>query len=139
MIRADIKDRSILSTTTNGSKMVVAALMSPLVVIGCFNNISAVSKTMSSEKNVTIICAGRHGEEVPEDTICANLMKHIMIGGSIHTFEMTPTKIKEECKKSKSYITLQGAGLSEDFDYCMEIDNTETIVMLDHDKLILMH
>ena len=77
MSNADLKGRTILSSTTNGSKMVVASSGSSLVVMGSFCNATSVVNFFS-EKNciISIICSGRLGEQVIEDDICAEYIKH---------------------------------------------------------------
>ena len=66
----------MLSSTTNGSRMVVASHDSPCVVMGSFCNATAVVKYLKDLKmDVTIVCSGRLGEEVIEDDLCAEYLK----------------------------------------------------------------
>ena len=72
MSKATLNGNIILSSTTNGSRMVVASSKSPLVVMGSFCNSSAVVKFIKKrEGDVSIVCSGRLGERVVEDTLCA--------------------------------------------------------------------
>ena len=70
MSNADLNGKTILSSTTNGSRMVVASSESPLVVMGSFCNASAIIAFLRDKGvDVTIVCSGRLGEEVVEDSL----------------------------------------------------------------------
>ncbi len=138
MSNADLTGKTILSSTTNGSKMVVASSSSPLVVMGSFCNSNAVVKFMKERTtNVSIICSGRLGEEVIEDNLCAEYLKHNLNSTSKH-FRLTPSEISEECRKSPSYGMLVSAGLENDFNFCMKIDSHSIVPILDNDGFILL-
>ena len=60
MSKSDLTGKTILSSTTNGSRMVVASSKSSLVVMGSFCNSSAVVDFMKTKsQNISIICSGR--------------------------------------------------------------------------------
>lgn len=137
MSKANLKNKVILSSTTNGSKMVVASSGSPLVVMGSFCNSSAVIDYIRNSVNdISIICSGRLGEEVIEDNLCAEYMKHLFDSkGS--PFRLSSEQISSECRKSPSYEMLVSAGLEKDFEFCMEIDSHGIVPVLDKDGFIL--
>ena len=71
---ADLDDKIMLSSTTNGSRMVVASAGSSCVVMGSFCNATAVTNFLKKQnRDVTIVCSGRLGEEVVEDNLCAEI------------------------------------------------------------------
>ena len=138
MSNADLTGKTILSSTTNGSKMVVASSASPLVIMGSFCNSNAVVEFMKKRlTDVSIVCSGRLGEEVIEDNLCAEYLKHKFNSNSKH-FRLTPSEISEECKKSPSYDMLVSAGLENDFNFCMKIDSHSIVPILDNDGFILL-
>jgi len=138
MSQTDLKGKIILSSTTNGSRMVVASSKSPLVVMGSFCNSSAVVKFVKKQgRNVSIICSGRLGKKVVEDTLCAEYLQY-KFNDKSNQFRLTSTEISSECKKSPSYEMLASAGLEKDFEYCMKIDSHELIPVLDGDGFILL-
>ena len=137
MSNADLKGRIILSSTTNGSKMVVASSGSSLVVMGSFCNVSSVVNFFSDKNyNISIICSGRLGEQVIEDDICAEYIKH-KFETSNEVFRLSDEEISFECSKSPSYKMLKSAGLENDFNFCMNIDSHTLVPVLDSDGFIL--
>ena len=137
MSNADLKGRTILSSTTNGSKMVVASSGSSLVVMGSFCNVSSVVNFFSDKNyNISIICSGRLGEQVIEDDICAEYIKH-KFETSNEVFRLSDEEISFECSKSPSYNMLKSAGLENDFNFCMNIDSHTLVPVLDSDGFIL--
>ena len=137
MSNADLKGRTILSSTTNGSKMVVASSGSSLVVMGSFCNVSSVVNFFSDKNyNISIVCSGRLGEQVIEDDICAEYIKH-KFETSNEVFRLSDEEISFECSKSPSYKMLKSAGLENDFNFCMNIDSHTLVPVLDSDGFIL--
>ena len=137
MSNTDLKGRTILSSTTNGSKMVVASSGSFLVVMGSFCNATSVVNFFSDKNcNISIICSGRLGEQVIEDDICAEYIKHKFETPN-EAFRLSDEEIVVECSKSPSYEMLKSAGLENDFNFCMDIDSHTLVPVLDTDGFIL--
>ena len=137
MSKATLNGNIILSSTTNGSRMVVASSKSPLVVMGSFCNSSAVVDFMKNKSmNISIVCSGRLGEKVVEDTLCAEYLKHKFSSDS--DFRLNHDEIAIECKSSPSYQMLETAGLENDFRFCMRIDSHSIVPVLDGDGFILL-
>ena len=137
MSKSNLNGKVILSSTTNGSKMVVASSKSPLVVMGSFCNSSAVVDFMKSKSmNISIVCSGRLGEKVVEDTLCAEYLQHKFSSDS--DFRLSPDDITIECRSSPSYQMLESAGLENDFRFCMRIDSHSIVPVLDGDGFILL-
>lgn len=138
MSSADLNGKILLSSTTNGSRMVVASSGSSCVVMGSFCNATSVVKFMKKQnRNISIICSGRLGEEVIEDNLCAEYIKCGLIN-DFTDFRLNSRQIYEECLSSPSYLMLKSAGLEEDFEYCMNIDSHDIVPVLDDDGFILI-
>ena len=138
MSLADLNDKIMLSSTTNGSRMVVASSGSSCVVMGSFCNATAVIDFLKEQnRNVTIVCSGRLGEEVIEDNLCAEYLKWCFEHNS-SKFRLTPKQIYDECLTSPSYLMLKSAGLEADFEFCMHIDSHNIVPILDDDGFILI-
>ena len=135
---ANLNDKVILSSTTNGSRMVVASSGSPCVAMGSFCNATSVVNFMKKQdRNVSIICSGRLGEEVIEDNLCAEYIKW-GFNNDFNHFRLDYKQIYEECLTSPSYLMLKTAGLEEDFEFCMKIDSHDLVPVLDDDGFILI-
>ena len=107
MSKANLSGKTMLSSTTNGSRMVVASHNSPCVVMGSFCNARAVVKYLKDLKlDVSIVCSGRLGKPVIEDDLCAEYLKW-GFENSFATFRLNDEEIYEKCKSSPSYSMLQ--------------------------------
>jgi len=138
MSKANLEGRTILSSTTNGSKMVVASAGSPLVVMGTFCNCSAVVNFLVNQgRDVSIVCSGRLGVEVVEDTICAEYIKN-KFDNPLSPFRLSDAQISDKCRTSPSYKMLESAGLENDFNYCMSIDSYSLVPILKDGGFILI-
>lgn len=137
MSKVDLEGKIILSSTTNGSKIVVASSGSPVVVMGGFCNLSSVVDFLSNQNNdITLVCSGRLGEPVVEDTLCAEYFKHKFL------YRETPFRLEKEriiayCLESPSYAMLARAGLENDFNYCMDFDSHTLVPILSGDGFTL--
>jgi 2-phosphosulfolactate phosphatase len=137
MSNTALEGKIILSSTTNGSKMVVASSASFLVVMGSFCNATSVVDFFSDKNcDISLICSGRLGEPVIEDNLCAEYIKHKFVNPS-KKFRLSTDEIKIECSKSPSYDMLKSAGLEDDFNFCMDIDSHSIVPVLDSDGFIL--
>ena len=137
MFNSNLDGKVILSSTTNGSKMVVASSGSFLVVMGSFCNATSVVDYFSDKKcDITIICSGRLGIPVIEDDICADYIKNKFENKGLD-FRLSDDEINLECSKSPSYEMLKSAGLKNDFNFCMNIDSHTLVPVLDSDGFIL--
>ena len=138
MSNTNLEDKIILSSTTNGSKMVVASSESFLVVMGSFCNATSVVDFFSDKNcDISLICSGRLGEPVIEDNLCAEYIKHKFENPS-KIFRLSNDEIIIECSKSPSYDMLKSAGLEDDFNFCMDIDSHSIVPVLDSDGFILL-
>lgn len=69
--------RTILFTTTNGTRAILHARQAKRVLIGAFSNFSAVcQELLSTSEDVHLLCAGTEGEVALEDTIFAGAVVH---------------------------------------------------------------
>ena len=137
MSSTDLTGKVLLSSTTNGSRMVVACRDSPVVVMGGFCNASSVAEFLKGEnRDISIICSGRLGDEVVEDNLCAEFIKHILVSSS-QPFRFSQDEIREECLASPSYQMLEKAGLEKDFEKCMSFDSHSLVPVFDGEAFIV--
>ena len=138
MSKTDLSGKVLLSSTTNGSRMVVACSDSPLTVMGSFCNSGAVVSFLRKKNmDVSIICSGRLGQRVIEDDLCAEYLKNCFDSPN-EKFRLTKNEISDACLSSPSYKMLSRAGLENDFSFCMRIDSHSIVPVLDDDGFILL-
>ena len=66
--------KSIVFTTTNGTKALGRCIKASRVFIGAFVNAAAVVRTICEFERVHLVCAGTVGEITREDVLCAGLL-----------------------------------------------------------------
>ncbi len=94
----EVKGKTIVYSTTNGTKAIKMAGKSEAVVIGSFINLDAMTKWLIKQnKNVVILCAGWKGKFNLEDSVFAGaLTKGLLENESIIT----------ECDSAKASVDL---------------------------------
>ena len=135
MSLSNLDGKTMLSSTTNGSRMVVASHDSPCVVMGSFCNASAVIGYLKKQNlDVTIVCSGRLGEEVIEDNLCAEFL--------LWGFD---NLLVEHAKKFNAQVIIRGLRAVADFEYEFQMagmnaklePNVETIFLMASESLQL--
>jgi len=69
-----VSGKTLVMTTTNGTRALNAARDAKLVYAAAFVNLSAIAKRVKRDERVTIICAGTDGEETDEDILFAGAL-----------------------------------------------------------------
>jgi 2-phosphosulfolactate phosphatase len=72
--RETIGGKTIIITTTNGTRGVTAASKSRRIIIGSINNIGAVAYTVRGAAELAIVCCGTEGVIAAEDMLCGGLL-----------------------------------------------------------------
>lgn len=78
-----VKGRTIVTTTTNGTRALQACKGAAEVLVGAFLNLDALAKRLEQEKrSIVIVCSGTGEEAAYEDTLAAGaLCDELMKGG----------------------------------------------------------
>ncbi|WP_254507388.1 2-phosphosulfolactate phosphatase [Anatilimnocola floriformis] len=66
-----VRDRSVIFTTTNGTRAMMRCKLAKRVLVAAFVNLSAVCRELASEHEIEIVCAGTDGHVTREDTLLA--------------------------------------------------------------------
>jgi 2-phosphosulfolactate phosphatase len=144
----DIKGQTIVISTTNGTQAIEAARNAYKVVIGAFTNISALFEWLESEhKNVLLLCSGWKNRFNLEDSVFAGAMAERLVStGSYRTGDaaLAVSALYNLAKKnpykflhnSSHAERLAAMGLKEDIKYCLQVDQTKVIPVLDGKHLI---
>lgn len=150
-----IKDKTIVLTTTNGTRAIEKAKESAhTVVIGSFLNISALSEwLLKQNKNVLILCSGWRGRVNLEDSLFAGaLTQELIRDGSysnehdvedsalmaMYLYEMAqkdPEKLLKICSHKRRFMKLN---LKEDIRYCLTLNTTRKIPVLQGNELVAL-
>lgn len=134
-----IKDKTLIITTTNGTRTLTSCTSAERVFIGSMLNVRAVAdKLLNINKDVVIVNAGTNGQFSMDDFICTGaIIKEMMNCSSkldltdiaktaMMSYEGHP-EIIDFIKDARHYNVMMGLGLEEDISYCIKKDIT-TIV-----------
>lgn len=70
--REVVQDKTVIFTTTNGTKALLRAAEADRVLIGSFVNLQAVVDVLAVDKRpIHLVCAGTKGKITTEDCLCA--------------------------------------------------------------------
>jgi 2-phosphosulfolactate phosphatase len=129
-----IKDKTLVLTTTNGTRLLHMVQDASEIVIGSFLNLSVLSDyLLSQNKNVLLGCASWKDKFNLEDTLFAgaviNRIQHAFeincdaARGARHLYNATGGKdYIEFLKDSSHYRRLSAFGLQHDMEYCATPD-----------------
>jgi 2-phosphosulfolactate phosphatase len=146
----EVKGKTLVLSTTNGTQAIEAAKNSLGLTTGAFSNISALTHWLANEnKSVMILCAGWKNRMNLEDTLFAGaLTQRLLQRGfafdidsdaaiAAHTlYEQSKNNMHEFLKDSSHRNRLSKLNLEEDIDYCLQHDTAEVVPFLQDGKLI---
>lgn len=129
-----VKNKTIIITTTNGTKALKKASISDDVIIGCLLNASAVADYLfNKNKNIVIICAGTKGKFSIDDIITAGAIydklknkisfdSDDLSKASYFLYQMFQNDIPSILKESIPFSIMKRLGYENDLPYCASID-----------------
>jgi 2-phosphosulfolactate phosphatase len=91
-----VKGKTIVFTTTNGTRALIHARMAKQILIGAFVNASAVVQKLLGQESIHLLCAGTENQETEEDVLFAGMLVeklHRLGGGQC---ELNPQAIAAE-------------------------------------------
>mgnify|MGYP000639518191 CR=1 FL=1 len=145
-----IKDKTLVLTTTNGTKLLQMALdnKASTIITGSFPNLSAVCTFLINEnKNVVLGCAGWKDRFNLEDTLFAGaVIAKIKESFTIHcdsslTAESLYNQHKDNLIDFASTLThyhrlVERFGLIEDIKFCLTPDGANVLPLYENGKLM---
>lgn len=72
--RSAVAGKSVIFTTTNGTRAMLQCRAARQVFIGAFVNFSALCRELAEEQEISIVCAGTDGQVTREDTLFAGAL-----------------------------------------------------------------
>ncbi|MDN5332164.1 MAG: 2-phosphosulfolactate phosphatase [Tepidanaerobacteraceae bacterium] len=152
-----VAGKTVILTTSNGTRAIKASESAEHVLIGCFLNASAVAEkalrfALSSETPcVALVCAGTLGEFSLDDAACAGLIVDILVRNIER--EQEPPELSDlafACRDlyighrhdlkafishAAHYKRLLGLGFEKDIDYCLQRDVIDCVPVYDKKTL----
>lgn len=149
--REFIKGKTLVLTTTNGTRLLQMALdkNAKAIITGSFPNLSAVCNFLLAQKQHVILgCAAWKNRVNIEDTLFAGAVinrigEHFTI--NCDSSQMAATMYNDakadlfqfmKSKNASHYQRLSGYGLEKDIEYCLTEDLANTTVVYEDGKLL---
>ena len=142
-----VKGKTLVLTTTNGTRAIKMAEHSHQVVIGGFLNFSALSKWLISEgRDTLLLCSGWRDKFNLEDTVFAGALIHhikeFFLVDSDSAFAAEKLYLNSRrnmfhfMKQSSHYRRLAHLGVINDIKYCLRPDLTDVVPVLKNGELV---
>lgn len=144
-----VRGKSIVYSTTNGTKVINLSSASYLTVIGSFLNISSLSAwLLKQDRDVMLFCAGWKNRFNIEDTICAGAFAEILINSGSYSTICDSTLAAIDLwslagkdpvgyiEKAAQRSRLRDKGLDDCIAFCFTKDFTEKIPIMKNGVLV---
>ncbi len=146
--RSFIEGRTLVLTTTNGTRLLHMVQDADTIITGSFLNLTAVCDFLKNqEKNVLLGCAAWKDRFNLEDTLFAGAVvsrigEHFSINcdsarAARHLHEQSGGRYFDFIKDSAHYRRLSAYGLVKDMEYCTTPDLHNIVPILDGDRLVI--
>lgn len=132
--RARVGGKTIIMTTSNGSRGLLLASRAARTIVCAINNVSGIAEAIGEDENVSILCCGSEGKLALEDLYCGGLLLHA-IGEKVDREGLndagrlammlsregivTAGELLSSCDRG---MQLERAGYGDDVQYCARRD-----------------
>ena len=142
-----VAGKTVVLTTTNGTHALHISRAAKKIVIGSFLNLTALCNWLKTqEENILLVCAGWKYNFNLEDTLFAGAvieqlkefdfkLDDAAIAAN-DLFQAGKHDINEYLKKTSHSERLKKLGIEKDIEFCLQVDLTTAIPVLDGDKLV---
>ena len=142
-----VKDKTLVLTTTNGTRAIELSKGAAKIICGGFLNFSALCRWLIAEsKDVLLLCSGWRDKFNLEDTVFAgaiiNHLKEHFLVDSDSAFAAEKLYLNSRrnmlhfMKQSSHYRRLAKFGVVNDIKYCLRPDITDVVPVLKDGKLV---
>jgi 2-phosphosulfolactate phosphatase len=148
-VKEKVGGKTIVLTTTNGTHAINMSRGASKIVIGSFLNISALCNWLKTQPNdVLLLCSGWKDKVNLEDTLFAGGVVHHLKNenyslddagiASEDLYNMAKGDLDLYLKKTSHSERLKKLGIEEDIAFCLKLDITSSIPVLDGERLVKM-
>jgi 2-phosphosulfolactate phosphatase len=142
-----IAGKTVVLTTTNGTHALHLSRGAKKIVIGSFLNLTALSNWLKTQdENILLLCAGWKNNFNLEDTLFSGAVIEQLKGTDFKLddaaiaandlYQLGKHDINQYLKKTSHSERLKKLGIEKDIEFCLQIDITTAIPVLDGDKLV---
>lgn len=146
---AAVAGKTVVFSTTNGTKAAIASRLASRVVFGCFANLSVLASNLARDgRTVHLVCAGTDGKLSQEDALAAGaIAERLMDAGYAAANDQTliaraawltvghSPSLASVLRTGAGGRNLLGIGLATDIDRCAQIDWCSLVPELDVESM----
>jgi 2-phosphosulfolactate phosphatase len=142
-----VNGKTVVLTTTNGTHALHMSIKAKQIVIGSFLNITSLCNWLKAQNdNLLLVCAGWKNNFNLEDTLFAGAVAEQLKGldykwddaaiAANDMYSLAQNDINAYLKKSSHGERMKKLGILEDIDFCLNVDITTAIPILQGEKLV---
>ncbi len=144
-----VSGKTIVLTTTNGTHAINMSRGAHKIVIGSFLNLAALCDWLKTQPNdILLLCSGWKDKVNLEDTLFAGGVVHCLREenyalddagiASEDLYNLAKDDLNTYLKKTSHSERLKKLGIEEDIKFCLNLNITKEIPVLDGDRLVKM-
>jgi len=143
----ELVDKSLVITTTNGTKAVNSIKHADIVLLASFLNVNAVLQYILKHKNdIVIVCSGWKGRVCLEDMLLAGMISSKLTLNNSFFYKQDSVHLVNELYTNhmhniNSYLYKSAyckrMNLKKDVDYCLQMNIIETVPVLNNGAFII--
>jgi 2-phosphosulfolactate phosphatase len=147
-----VKGKTIVSTTTNGTRALRACEHAKTVLAGSFLNLGATAKFLRENNfgSVLLVCAGTRENTALEDVLAAGALGEILLGGgatelsdsaqiALAAFEKAKGDLAHALSQSENAMRLLAIpDLRDDVEFCLQRDIFDFVATRDGDAIKIL-
>jgi 2-phosphosulfolactate phosphatase len=142
-----VAGKTIVLTTTNGTQALHLSRKAKKIVIGSFLNLTALCNWLKTQnENILLVCAGWKNNFNLEDTLFAGAVVDQLKSlnfklddaaiAANDLFQVGKNDINQYLKKTSHGERLKKLGIEKDIEFCLHVDLTTAIPILDGERLV---
>jgi len=142
-----VAGKTVVLTTTNGTHALHLSRAAKKIVTGSFLNLSALCNWLESQQeNILLVCAGWKNNFNLEDTLFAGAVVDQLKASNYQLddpsiaandlFQLAKNDLNAYLQKTAHSERLKKLGIEEDIKFCLQMDLTTAIPVLEGEKLV---
>ncbi|MEO8887058.1 MAG: 2-phosphosulfolactate phosphatase [Mucilaginibacter sp.] len=143
----NVAGKTIVLTTTNGTHALHLSRNAKKIVIGSFLNLTALCNWLNNQQeNILLVCSGWKNNFNLEDTLFAGAVTEQLKNGAFRPddpaiaandlYNIAKHDLDTYLKKTSHSERLKALGIERDIAFCLQVDTTTAIPVLDGDMLV---
>ena len=142
-----VAGKTVVLTTTNGTHALHLSRQAKKIVIGAFINLTAICNWLKQQdENILLVCSGWKNNFNLEDTLFAGAVVDQLKGYGFRVddpaiaandlYQLAKDDLDTYLKKTSHSERLKKLGIEADIAFCLKVDLTTAIPVLEGDRLV---